>query len=297
MKCSTLYVFLTIILLYSCKANTKHRNYVDASHSIIERYIPVIDSQLMENSGLVYWDKLLWTFNDSGGKNEIYAISSKDGKIQRTIEISNASNVDWEDIAQNDEYLFVAETGNNFGHRKDLKIYRIKKSDITDEPEQLVSAEIINFNFADQEVFGNIFKRTAYDCEALSELNDTLYVFTKDWLNLKTKLYAMPNEPGDYNLMPIDSFDTKGLVTGVDINDKGEIALLGYVDFKSFVWLFNKSDSTFFDDPKFIDLGFMYDAQTEGVCYLPNGDLLISCERTPDFAEQIFIIKKKQLKQ
>ena len=61
------------------------------------------------------------------------------GTILRTISIANASNIDWEDLAENDTHLFIADIGNNNGNRQDLKIYTILKSDFkTNSPPSMV---------------------------------------------------------------------------------------------------------------------------------------------------------------
>lgn len=292
---SIVFVLAVVSVSVSCKLKPKKHSVDLKSGVAIEKYIPQLDPELNENSGIIYWNKLLWTFNDSGGKNELYGIDAKTGEMKRKIHLTNATNVDWEDIAQNDKYIFIAETGNNAGTRIDLQILRLKKSEISKKEVQHLKVEKIFFSFADQDRFEPFFRHNSYDCEALLEWNDSLYVFTKDWVNFKTKLYAMPNVPGSYNLMPSDSFDVKGLVTGVDINSKGEIAMVGYQNYKSFVWLFDKVKSNFFANPRFVDLSFLHNAQTEGICFTPKGNLLISCEQTTDYPQEIWKIDRKSI--
>lgn len=36
--------------------------------------------------------------------------------------------MDWEDIAQDNEYIYIAETGNNLGMRTDLKILMLENA-------------------------------------------------------------------------------------------------------------------------------------------------------------------------
>lgn len=48
-------------------------------------------STLNETSGLIWWKKLAFTFNDSGGEAVLYAVNTSSGNtIQRKIVISNA---------------------------------------------------------------------------------------------------------------------------------------------------------------------------------------------------------------
>ncbi len=281
--------FVLIILCCACGSPKKE------VRNIHESYISKLDSTVIENSGLLLWKDQFWTFNDSGGKNELYGLDKKTGVVTITIQLANVNNVDWEDIAQDKNHIYIAETGNNAGMRKDLKIYRIKKEDITNNPIQSLIADSILFNFADQTDFTPAFRNTKWDCEALIFHNDSLYVFTKDWVTYITKVYGFPAKEGNYSEMPIDSFNVNGLITGADILHNGNFALIGYKDFHSFVWLFKKKKGAFFSNPHFIDLGFLENAQTEGICFSNHNDLFISCEQTVNYPQQIWKIAKENL--
>jgi hypothetical protein len=297
MKSTPFFTIALILTLFcSCKPNTNKRNSVSGLDSIVpETYIKSLDSVIVEISGLLLWDNHFWTFNDSGGKNEIYGLDFINGKILFTIQLTNAKNIDWEDIAQDEKYIYIAESGNNAGVRHDLKILRIKKKDITSYPFQSVMADSISFRFADQKDFTPVFRQTPYDCEALMVYNDSCFVFTKDWIRNITKVYGFPSEIGNYSPFPIDSFNANGLITGADILPNGKYALIGYKNFRSFFWTFRKTKSNFFSNPRFIDLGMLVNAQTEGICFTSEGDLFFSCERTENYNQQIWKIGKKQL--
>jgi uncharacterized protein YjiK len=60
-----------------------------------------LPKKLKEVSGITYFPEtnIIYTLEDSGNKNALYAINSK-GKLEKTIIISNASNIDWEDITK-----------------------------------------------------------------------------------------------------------------------------------------------------------------------------------------------------
>lgn len=233
---------------------------------------------------------MIWSFNDSGGKNQIYGCDTLTGKIVVTIQLLNVWNKDWEDIAQDENYIYIAETGNNFGSRKDLQIFLLKKNEITEATFQEVTVDRISFRYADQIILGKGLKKHNFDCEALFAFNDSLYLFTKNWGDYKTKAYVMPAIPGDYILSPIDSFDVKGLITGADINDSGKFVLIGYHDYKSFAWTFQKTGRHLFNQPTYIDLSMLVNAQTEGICFEPNNDLLFSCEKTDSFPQMVWKI-------
>lgn len=132
---------------------------------------------LKETSGLVFYDNRLITHNDSGNLPNLYEIDSISGNITRTVSISNASNVDWEDIAQDEDYLYIADIGNNNGTRTDLKIYRVLKTDY--ENSNSVEADIINYSYADQDDFTHNPNNTNWDAESLVVWEDKLYIFKK----------------------------------------------------------------------------------------------------------------------
>ena len=108
-----------------------------------------------ETSGLIYYNNELITHNDSGNTAELYVINILNGSLTRTISVTNATNIDWEDIAQDDQYIYIGDignnNGNNNGNRTDLKFYRILKTDF--DTSNVVTADIINYSYADQSDF------------------------------------------------------------------------------------------------------------------------------------------------
>lgn len=282
---------LLFVFMISCRGNRNNKSMVSVSDiTFPETYIEALDDVLAENSGIILWNNLLWTHNDSGGENQLYGFNKKTGEVEVTIEIANVENIDWEDIAQDDEYIYIAETGNNLGIRTDLKILMLKKSEITREVFQTLSAEIIEFSYASQTDFSLRNLSNPYDCEALIAFNDTLFLFSKDWVTNTTKVFHLPPVPGSYVLEPIDSFDVKGLITGADITADGQLALVGYLDFRSFAWVFQKTGKSFFGNPRYIDLSMLKNAQTEGICFDTDGSLLISCEQTISHPQKMWRI-------
>ena len=194
-----------------------------------------LDSTLKETSGLIFFDNRIITHNDSGGEAELYEIDTANGTIARTVSISNASNVDWEDIAQDDNYIYIGDIGNNAGTRTDLKIYKIAKADFLTQ--NTVVADTISFQYADQLSFTSQPQNTNYDCEAITVFQDSIFLFTKNWINKKTNLYVLPKLAGDYSLSVRDSFDTQGTVTGATYdNYSHSVRLVGYNQANPFMW-------------------------------------------------------------
>jgi len=198
------------------------------SHGQQVTFITDLQDLLNESSGLIYLEEDLITHNDSGGEPALYEIDSVSGDITRTVILRNATNIDWEDICYDTAYIYIADFGNNDGSRTDLKIYRISTSDYFMDNDT-VTAEIIRFNYSDQTDYTPKPYTTNYDAEAIISYNDSLYIFTKNWGNYRTNIYALPKTPGTYQLEKIDSINTQGLVTGATYNSlPNTILLTGY---------------------------------------------------------------------
>ncbi|MFC2120918.1 T9SS C-terminal target domain-containing protein, partial [Bacteroidota bacterium] len=145
---------------------------------------------------------------------------------------------------QNKDYLFIGDFGNNNGNRNNLVIYRIPKSDLLKENASIVTAERINFTYPDQIDYSSKPFNTKFDCEAFVCSGDSLYLFSKDWINLKTRLFSIPSHPGSYTAVLKDSIDAKGLITSATIShDLNKIYLIGYTKgFPSTSFLIKLSD-------------------------------------------------------
>ncbi len=260
-------------------------------------FIPRLPDILHENSGIILWDSLFWTINDSGGENKVYAFDFS-GKIKMEIEIEEARNKDWEEIAQDENHIYIGDMGNNSSARKDLKIYSIKKKDISKKERQKVAAKKIEFTYSNQGDYSLQRHSGSFDCEAMVAFNDLLYLFTKDWKNQTTTVYSIPLKEGKYNIEPIDSLNVTALITGADISPDGsKLALSGYKDFKPILWYFTEisSKNIFGIRKTFVEMDSIFGAQTEGICFWGNDSLFISCEGNSMFDPQVFLFDLKEI--
>ena len=183
---------------------------------------------LNESSGLTFINGKLWTFNDSGNANDIYRIDTSTSTVYQTVDISNATNTDWEDMTSNNDYLFIGDFGNNNGNRQNLKIYRVNKADLTTNA-TAVTAAVINFSYSDQTSFPSLPNNNNFDCEAMIFLNDSIHLFSKNWVDLQTKHYVLPNSPGTHVAQYRETYNTGFLVTSASVQQFGVIALIGYI--------------------------------------------------------------------
>ncbi|HCV04522.1 MAG TPA: hypothetical protein DG048_17950, partial [Pseudoalteromonas sp.] len=86
-----------------------------------------VDPKVKEISGIEFDKyKRLWAINDSGDQPKLYRLN-KDGSIAKEILVTNAKNIDWEDMTQNKfGHFFLGDFGNNNNDRKWLTIYKIE---------------------------------------------------------------------------------------------------------------------------------------------------------------------------
>jgi hypothetical protein len=212
----------------------------DEAYSLHELF--TLPSEVHETSGVIIWDTLMWTFNDSGNPAELYGISLQSGLIVRKIEIPDAENSDWEDIAQDDRYIYIGDFGNNYGDRTNLAIYRIAKSAIQDTSSSNITAQTIFFRYADQEDFEPALYDTGYDCEAMFIHNDSIYVMTKNWLTQTSTVYAFPASPGNYIVSGKEQVESEGLITGADYDaESKQLLVCGYDNYIPFIALYDLS--------------------------------------------------------
>lgn len=186
-----------------------------------------LPSQLVETSGLTFWNNLLFTHNDNDDL-KIYAIDTSNGSITNSYNLTGTANIDWEEISQDENYLYVGDFGNNSsGNRTNLKILRIDKSSILNNN---LKIDTINFSYSNQTDFtASAANKTDFDCEAFVVTTDSIYLFTKQWNTNQTSLYALSKTPGTYTAQYKNSYDVQGLVTGATLlENKKLVVLCGY---------------------------------------------------------------------
>ncbi|KPL15739.1 MAG: hypothetical protein AMS26_06830 [Bacteroides sp. SM23_62] len=199
-------------------------------------FVTTLQDPVKETSGLIYLNQKLITHNDSGGEPALYEIDSISGNLIRTVFVSNATNIDWEDICYDSTYIYIADFGNNNGSRTDLKIYRLPISNYFMTDNDTVTVDTIHFNYSKQQDFTPSPFTTNYDAEALISYKDSLYIFTKNWGNHWTNIYALPKIPGTYQIEKLDSINSQGVVTGASYNSiTNTILLTGYTFASPFI--------------------------------------------------------------
>ncbi len=226
----------------------------------------LLDDSLAETSGLIKWDGYIWAHNDNTDTN-IYSLDTATGVIIQSYPLSNVVNNDWEEISQDSNFVYLGDFGNNVnGNRTDLHILRIEKNSLLNNTPDI---DTIWFSYSDQTDFTPTgSNNTDFDCEAFIVSDDSIYLFTKQWVSNATGVYALPKTPGSYTADLKTIFDVNGLITGATyLESKKSIALCGYSNLLSpFIYLlYDFSGSDFFSGNKrkiSVSLGFH---QVEGI--------------------------------
>lgn len=200
-----------------------------------EPYARVISEPIDEMSGIVKSRRranLYWVHNDSGDSARIFAIDGQGRSVLPTyskftfygdtpeagkkqwqgFEVLFARNVDWEDIAIDANYLYLADIGNNGNARRDLAIYLVSEIDPTASTRSAVIKKL-PIAYPDQKEFPP--KQLHYDSESLFVAGGKLYLITKH--RVRTGFFSTDFEPGA-NLYRLDTShaDQANLLTRVD---------------------------------------------------------------------------------
>lgn len=271
-------IILTFFALFSYSMHSVCQDKIKPFFKFIQPSI------LSENSGMIFWDNLLWLHNDGGGDAAIYAVDTLSNSIVRRVFIKNGFNIDWEDIAQDDQFVYIGDFGNNQnGGRPKFSIYKISKAEIKNTTGNIsVTAEIIHFTYEDQPAVPVIgpSNATNFDCEAMIALNDKIYLFTKQWKGNKTMLYELGNTPQPQIAKIKDSLVVDGLITGADVSkDSKKIVLTGYTKTGiRFLYLIHKFSNFDFFKGNIRKIQLIGLAQTESVAFINDGYLCIGSE-------------------
>lgn len=226
-----------------------------------------LPSSLKEASAIekVVNSNLLWTIEDSGNKNNIYGLDLK-GNIVKDIDISNSSNIDWEDLTSDKQgNLYIGDFGNNSKNRDDFTIYKVSnlKANKT-------NAERINF------VLPQSVKPK--DFESFFLYNDFFYLFSKE--NKSSMVFKVPNKIGLHTATLLEKFNLEGKnhrITSADISNDGiTIVLLNH----NKLWKITNFKGDNFFEGNIQELKFGHNSQKEGICFKDAKTVYITDEKT-----------------
>lgn len=225
----------------------------------------VLPAVMSETSGLVLFNDQLLTHNDDSDTN-LYLVDPSDPDDYTTLPITGVSNSDWEDIAEDEHYIYIGDFGNNVsGNRTNLRIFRILKSELMNNP----VADTILFSYETQIDFTpQSSNSTDFDCEAFIVTAGKIYLFTKEWGSKKTSVYELEKTPETHTAVYKGTLNVQGLITGAThLEGENLVVLSGYsIIMQPFVYLLYdfENDDFFSGNKRKIMLNLPYH-QVEGI--------------------------------
>jgi len=211
---------------------------------------------------------VIYVHNDSGGGPYIYVIDSL-GKDLGLITLTSILNRDWEDIAigpdanSDNQYIYVADIGDNNGEYPDIKIYRFL------EPQEVKGNVVLN---ADTFVLN--YPDGSKDAETLliDPINKQLLIISKRGQeNGIYKISIADLEKGVKNLEKVGSLPISMIVGGDISRDGKQIILKNYSHI--FYWVrLNGETIEASLKRKPIELPYDPEPQGEGIAFHASGN-------------------------
>lgn len=244
-------LFLLVFLTLSCDSG-KLKIITDLPTSLPE--ISAVEK--LSNS------ELLWVIQDAGNNNHLYGLNTK-GKIIQDIKITNAKNIDWEDLtADSLGNIYIGDFGNNSKKRKRFEIYKVKPTEA-----RQVTAEVISFELPKDQ--------KPRDFEAFVLHNGYFYIFSKE--SNKFITLKIPNKPGKHTSTVLEEFNLEGKnnrITSAAIGSNGSLYLLNHDK----VWEVTNFNCDAIFEGTIKSHKFDHDSQKEGVCIKNSNTLYITDE-------------------
>jgi hypothetical protein len=271
-----------------------------ASYQLYQHKFVTIDEQLTEISGIEFDKNLkLWAINDGGDQAKLYQVNKK-GQIEKTITVTNAKNIDWEDMTQDDfGHFFLGDFGNNQNLRKWLTIYKIENP--IDIKGNTTEAEIIKFNYPEHKTFPPKAEDKEFDVEAFIYYQNHLYLFTKNRtepFNGITNLYKIGDHAANFDAEKISTFKTCTIaeklcwITSAALSpSRKRLALLD----SQRIWLFEnwQGDDFFSGDVYRIDLGIV--TQKEAITFYNENYIVFTDEEFHGIGRNAYVIDLEKI--
>jgi len=283
-KQTGLWIFY-LLLFFSISCDKNNSFPIISGKNLPLAIISDLPAELNESSGLIL-DSAgnFWSMNDRGGSAKIFGFDER-GILTRTLQISGATNVDWEDLTIDDSgNIFISDSGNNDNDRKDLKILKLLMDDLATNASSITPI-IITYKYNNQTEFPPERPDHHFDCEALIVSNSIFHLFTKD----RSKPFA--GLTNHYSLVENDSprlaifqsfFQTDedkdaGAITGAGMSKDGKkLALVS----KRKCWIITDFEQGDFFKGTIEDFVFDKNTQIESVCFSDSCTIFLTDEQT-----------------
>ena len=276
-------VFLTLILLsiFVLILAAKSRQDYVLNTSLVE-----------EASGLARSIKngnILYTHNDSGGENAIFAIDTR-GKLKAKIEIANVKNRDWEEIAtgidpkDKQAYIYIGEIGDNGARYPHVSIYKVPEPSLSpkDSLITLEGAKCYNIQYDDG----------ARDAEAffVDPKSGDIYIISKREEQVGIYRVAYPQSTAQMNIARKMGTMQMAWVTAADISPNGKrILVKNYTGIRRFKL---KKSIAHTLAQKGTNLPYKLEPQGEAICFDAKGKAYFTLSEATEGSPQVLYYYK-----
>lgn len=262
-------ILLFSLLLISCQSLS-----LNASERVLRWHR--LPPELAETSALVCDGADLLTLNDSGNPAHVYRID-RQGTLQEDYSL-DARNQDWEALAADDQALYVADIGDNFGNREQLQIYRLPRPLKETTGKQQVQK--LTIRYPDRPSGKLSAYAHDFDAEALAAADGKLWLFSKSWQTTRLRIYSLsPTEAHQVATLEATVEGLPGLITAADYDPRRQrwwlagYSTVGGISFSPFVAELDRE----FQVQQVRHLGISL--QVEGLCVADDGGLWLSAEK------------------
>ncbi|HLV38642.1 MAG TPA: hypothetical protein VKY47_04280 [Xanthomarina sp.] len=223
---------------------------------------------------------LIWTIEDSRNGNILYGVN-ENGKLIKEIEISNAQNIDWEDLTSDSlGNIYIGDFGNNKKERDHFTIYKVPS------PEHVGNktvADVITFQLPPN--------TKPLDFEAFFIYKSHFYIINKK--NKETMFFKVPTALGNHTAEYVCSFNLENnpqKISSADISKDGKtIVLLN----KNTIWKITDFNTDNFCSATIESIALNHISQKEGICFKDENTVYITDERIWFIGGNIYTFKIK----
>ncbi|PLX15024.1 MAG: hypothetical protein C0599_17710 [Salinivirgaceae bacterium] len=269
--------FFFVFIIFSIAISSLGQNLLNHQSTLPQK--------LEETSALVYLNGTFWTINDSGGEPVLYSFN-RNGVLLNSVRIKDAENYDWEALAINNSHLFIGDFGNNFGSRRNLKIYAIQLSELQNQEAKVDF--VIQFHYPEQTEWIKTKWKTQFDCEAMLASDSLIHLFTKDWKNNIGAHYTLDLKKGVQKATFSNFLNANVLITDATWDyTKNAFYLVGYKEYIPYVLRYSDLKQVEFEQR--ISFPDNYKYQLEGITFL-NDTLFITTENSAIDASLLYFV-------
>ncbi|QFI36746.1 hypothetical protein FR932_02310 [Moritella marina ATCC 15381] len=263
-----------------------------------------LQDRVQESSALARFSGQTWTTNDSGDGANLYQIDEQTGQVLKQVHIDDAISYDWESLAQDEGNIFIMDCGNNHGTRDSRSIISVDTETLMQagDGESIAAVNTARFSMADKPDTALTSYMHDYDCEAATVVEQELWVLSKNWSDLHSRLYRMDlvdinNSAAKHSVIeviPAQTLNVDGLITAADYNaETAQLVLLGYdsnlVYKHPFIWVVPINNNNLnWDMAKRFNLSLY--GQWESIIWQGDNQLLLTAEASFGTAARVGVV-------